>query len=130
MDTFSIETDTHRLCIIPKFGIDDINETPHVYINDEYTTSAYHDFANYCVTQLNECSQRRIEKEWNYITPIIYTFPNTQQYVKIIHDSYTLQPISVTFCEKHFNSDITKNNKLIIDHDDIKVTSISELYNE
>jgi hypothetical protein len=129
MNTFTND-DIHTLFIVPKFGVEDINETPHVYIDDEYETSGYSDFADYCVTQLNELSQRRIMEEWNYIMPIIYTFPNTEHFVIIIHDSCSLKPISVTFCEKHFSSDITNNTKLIIDRETIKVTSISELYNE
>ena len=129
MSTFTND-DIRTLFIVPKFGREDTNEAPHVYIDDEYETSGYSDFANYCVTQLNELSQRRIQEEWNYMMPIIYTFPNTEHYVKIIHDSCSLKPISVTFCEKHFSSDITTNTKLIIDQENIKVTSISELYSE
>ena len=130
MSTFTND-DIRTLFIVPKFGAEDINEAPHVYIDDEYETSGYSDFADYCVTQLNELGQRRIQEHWDYIMPIIYTFPNTEHYIKIVHDSCSLKPISVTFCEKHFSSDITTNTKLIIDREkNIKVTSISELYNE
>ena len=129
MSTFT-NYDFRTLFIVPKFGTEDTNEAPHVYIDDEYETSGYSDFADYCITQLNELGQRRIQEHWDYIMPIIYTFQNTEHYVKIIHDSCTLKPISVSFYEKQFSSDITTNTKLIIDRENIKVTSISELYNE
>jgi hypothetical protein len=129
MSTFTNNA-IRTLFIVPKFGREDTNEAPHVYIDDAYETSGYRDFTNYCITQLNELSQLRIQKEWNYMMPDIYTFPNTAHYVKIIHESCSLNPISVTFCEKHFSSDITTNTKLIIDQENIKVTSISELYSE
>ena len=127
MDTVN---DEKTLFIIPKFGVDDPNETPHVYINEEYTTLGYNDFAEYCVIELNECGQRRIEEAWTYLIPIVYKFPSTQQYIKIIHDSCSMHPISVLFSEKQFSSDITDNNKLISNSNNIIITSISELYNE
>ena len=45
MSTFTND-DIHTLFIVPKFGVEDTNEAPHVYIDDEYETSGYSDFVN------------------------------------------------------------------------------------
>jgi hypothetical protein len=89
--------ETNYLSIIPRFGGDDVNTVPHVYIN-EYNNS-YHDFAEYCIIQRNECSQRRIQSAWENIQPTTYTYPKSCRHIQLVYDPTTLKVTEVIFHE-------------------------------
>ena len=98
--------ETNYLSIIPRFGIDDANTVPRIYINDY--DSSYHDFAEYCIIQLNECSQRRIQNAWRNIIPTTYTFPKSCRHIQITYNPKSMNVTSVDFQETlspHYTGD-------------------------